>query len=714
MPLHAPSSNFSFFHGRRLRVVLAITTFLVALLWVVVLFFPWDTLRGPANRYVSNRLGRHFEITRHLNVHLGRITTVRVDGLELANPEWAKKPYLLKATAAEFDVALWPLLRGEVVLPRVSLTEPQVGLQIESDGRRTWALSRNTADAGAAPQIGSLIVDKGAVNYLSTSQGADLLVQFSIAADTSAPMAASVSAVIMPLSFEATGKWKNEVFSASGRTGSVLQLSEGMNAAFPIALSVATGKTTLKAQGSVENLSQFSGLDATFDLDGRNLEDIYKLAGVVLPSTPPYKLRGKLSKHGKLWSAIEIQGVLGSSDINGDLHFDTSGPVALLTGKLQSKLLDFQDLRPVIGIPAKSSIVALVPRPSGGMSSRQQKATPAKSAGKVLPTATLDLVRLKAMNADVIYSAADIRHVAQLPLDKGSVHVKLANGVLQLEPIALGVAGGSLAGQIRIDSNVLPAAFETRLDVRAVQFNKLFPTVETTKNSFGKISGQINLKGRGNSAAQMLGSASGDVAVLMGKGEISNILLEFIGLDAGEVIKFLLKGDHNVRLLCSAAAFEVKQGLMTSKVILLDSTDTVIHGHGQISLGNETLDLTLYPQPKDHSILSFRSPLKIAGTFASPSAGPDKVALGARAGVTLALGLINPLLALASTFETGPGVDADCRSALALAADPKAIARAQPASASAASSSSSSSAPAAPVGAPPTTKIKPSGPPGAR
>ena len=393
------------------------------------------------------------------------------------------------------------------------------------------------------------------------------------------------------------------------------------------------------------------------------------------------------------------------------MRFDTSGAVAKLTGKVQSKLLDFEDLRPVIGLPAKSSVtVAPLATPSRTVSEAQKKRPRSDPSDKVLPTATLDLVRLKAMNADVIYSAADIRHVEQLPLDKGSVHVKLASGILQMEPIVLGVAGGSLAGQIRIDSNVLPAAFDTRLDVRAIQLNKLFPTIENTKNSLGKISGQINLKGRGNSAAQMLGSASGDVAVLMGKGEISNILLEFLGLDGGEVIKFLLKGDRNVRLLCSAAAFEVKQGLMTSKVIVLDTTDTVINGLGHISLANETLDLTLNPQPKDHSILSFRSPLKISGTFASPSAGPDKLALGARAGVTLALGLLNPLLALAATFETGPGVDADCRSALALAADPKAIARAQPAS------GASSSSTAAPVALPGAATSKPvrSGSPGVR
>lgn len=142
--------------------------------------------------------------------------------------------------------------------------------------------------------------------------------------------------------------------------------------------------------------------------------------------------------------------------------------------------------------------------------------------------------------------------------------MKLNNGVLRLEPLARGVAGGSLAGQITIDANVVPAAFDTKFDLRAVQLNRLFPTIKNTRSSFGKVSGQVGLNGPGNSRAQMLGSASGDVAVLMGKGELSNILLEYVRLDGGEIIKFLLVGDHNVQLRCAAAAFEVKQGLVAS------------------------------------------------------------------------------------------------------------------------------------------------------
>ncbi len=647
---------------------------------LVVIFFPWDVIRGPLNSYVSEQLGRRFEITRRLSVHLGRTTTVRFDGLEFANPEWASEPYLVKAKAAEFDIKLWPLLLGRVELPRVALFEPQVALQIEPDGRRTWALSRDTSDSSATPLIGTLTVDQGSLRYRAVQQGADIKAQFSLAAEDSGAL---------PLRYQLSGKWNNEAFTASGRTGGALGLSRDIGETFPIEVRAQSGKTTLNAKGTVENLKEFTGLNATFEIQGRNLDELYKLAGVVLPSTPPYKLRGQLTKREKLWSVSQMQGALGKSDISGEMGFDASQAVPLLTGRVTSKVLDFEDLMPVIGLPVKTSTTPVAASKSGGQQVRSQvsartdskkdnqtdrqistnTASPALPR-KVLPTATLDLVRLKAMNADVIYSALDIRHVEQLPLDKGSVHVKLNQGVIQLEPLILGVAGGTLAGRISVDVNMLPAAFDMRFDLRAVQLNQLFPTIQTTKTGLGKIGGQVALKGRGNSMAQMLGSASGDVAMLMGKGEISNILLEFLGLDGGEVIKFFLRGDRNVVMRCAAVAFDVKQGLMNSKVIVLDTTDTVINGSGQISLANETVDILLKPEPKDKSILSLRSPLIIGGTFADPTAGPDMVALGARAGLAIALGVVNPLLALLATIETGPGQDADCSGALAIAAKP--------------------------------------------
>lgn len=41
------------------RGLLALAVLLVALV-LLVIFFPWDMLRGPINRYVSDKTGRHF------------------------------------------------------------------------------------------------------------------------------------------------------------------------------------------------------------------------------------------------------------------------------------------------------------------------------------------------------------------------------------------------------------------------------------------------------------------------------------------------------------------------------------------------------------------------------------------------------------------------------------------------------------------------------
>ena len=638
----------------RVAMVLGITAVLVAL---IVFFFPWDVLRGPLNRFVSDKTGRHFEITRRLDVRLGSTTTVIADGIEFANPSWAREQHLVKADLAEIQIRLWPLLRGRIEFPSIKLEKPQLGLQIEADGKRTWAFGKDTSDETNVPRLGTLVVDQGVLNYLAVAQGTDIAVDFQLASEASS---------VLPLSFDARGKWKGESFAAKGRAGGVLQLNADKAGTFPIEVAASAGATRLKAEGTVTNLAELGQIDVNFELQGRSLEDLYKLVGVVLPGTPAYKLAGQLKKHGRVWAVADIKGVLGKSDLSGALTFDSSKAVPLLTGKVQSRRLDFNDLGPIVGVPAGAS-KSVADRAVPSKSAKPER-TSQRRAGKVLPVARLEFARLKSMNADVWFSSADIQHVEALPLNSISVHIKLEQGVLQLDPLKLGVAGGTLSGRLGIDSHASPSAIDVRLNAQAIRLDQLFPTVEKTKSALGKITGQIDLKGKGASTAEVLASASGNVAFLMGQGEISNILMEFMGLDGGEVIKFLVRGDQNVVLRCAAAAFEVQRGLMTTRTIVLDTSDTVINGSGQISLANETLDLLLLPAPKDSSILSLRSPLRIGGTFSAPTAGPDKGALAGRVGLAAALAAINPLLALAATVETGPGKDADCSQVLKQAA----------------------------------------------
>jgi AsmA family protein len=676
--------------------VLAAIVALVVIVALVIVFFPWDVLRGPVNRYVSERTGRHFEITRKLDVKLGRTARILADGIEIANPEWAKDPYLVRAESGEIDVRLAPLLfHRQLVLPLIALRKPQLGLQVEADGRRSWAFGRDTGDRRNVPEIGAFVVDEGSIHFIATKHEADIHTDFAIdgpltlnlprerqagrAASSPAQPAASPGETpqALPLRFTARGTWQKESFTAKGRTGNVLYLSAPLQKPFPMEIDASAGATRLVARGEIASLATLDGADARVDLQGRNLADLYKLLGVVLPETPHYAVHGRVAKQGEVWHVRDITGKLGNTDMAGDLSFDKARQVPHLAGNLKSNWLDFNDLAPLVGMqdkprgPKAEKVADAQVQAAGGDAKAKAKKPPRDPNHKVLPHTQLDLARLKAMNSEVSYSAARVTNVKQLPLDRIAVRVRLEDGVLNLDPMDLGVAGGRLSGKMRIDSHSNPAVVEVRLAARGMELGKLIRNAQAMKTSFGKIYGDIDLKGRGNSVAQMLGGANGNVALIMGQGQISNLVLELIGLDGREVLKFLMGGDKDVRVRCGATSFDVANGLMTSRAVVLDSTDTVIYGKGSANLANEQLDLWLYPYPKDKSILSLRSPINIGGTLGAPKVSPDKKALMERGALALALGAINPLLSLAATIETGPGEDANCGAILREAASPK-------------------------------------------
>jgi len=640
---------------QKLLVLLVLVS---AALLVALVFFPWNALREPINRYVSEQTGRKFEVTRRLDVDLGwRAATVRFDGIEFANPSWARDPYLVKAERAEFDIRIWPLVTRRIVIPRLVLFSPALGLQMEQDGRRTWAFGKDTSDTGTVPTIGLLQIDSGAVDFLAGHLGVDL----------HADVSYDTGRGTLPLSYRIKGRYKGQPLTADGRTGNVLQLNAAGAPPFPLEINAAAGQTRLKAAGTVAELAGLDGIDAKFDLKGQTLGALFPLLGIALPQTSPYALSGDLSKRGKLWQVAGLKGRLGLSDIAGEMRFDQAGELPHLAGELRSRVMDMDDLGPLIGLPptARSAhaVEGVAPPPSITQVKRP-------AGGKVLPTAPLDFERLHAMNADVKYTADRIQNVREIPLDRGSAQVKLNGGVLSLDPLDLGVGGGKLAGAIRIDAAKSPADIRASLDLRGMQLARLFPKLETRGNSIGRIDGRINLSGAGSSVANWLGGASGDVAVLSGRGQFGNLLPVFATLVGGDILKFLMRGDRNVELRCAAMAFDVDKGLMTGRTLMLDTSNAVFIATGQANLATETLDFVVRPEPKSKNILSLRTPLVVRGTFGSPSGGVAVGPLAGRGAAALALGSINPLLALAATVETGPGQDADCKVVLADAGKP--------------------------------------------
>jgi AsmA family protein len=187
--------------------------------------------------------------------------------------------------------------------------------------------------------------------------------------------------------------------------------------------------------------------------------------------------------------------------------------------------------------------------------------------------------------------------------------------------------------------------------VQQVDLKRLLRGSGFAEESAGLFSGEAKVSATGTSVADILGSATGDVALIMAEGRISHLLMELIGLDVAESLGFAIEGDKPIPIRCIVADFAAEQGIFTSRTLLLDTTDTTVVGGGIIDMGRETLDLRLEAHPKDFSPFTFRTPISIEGTFNEPSAFPDPTGVGVEttmqkvlnAVVTLVKGLLPPI-----------------------------------------------------------------------
>jgi uncharacterized protein involved in outer membrane biogenesis len=624
---------------------LAVLVFLLAAILLLIALWDWNWFKGPVERAVQAKTGRALHIG-NLDVDLGRVTTIRADSITFANAQWARQPKMASADRVEIDVRVWPLLRGSVQLPEIRLTRPDALLQTapKADQAGNWDFMGESS-GGEPLQLRRLHIDDGRLQFLDERGRTNI----QVAVRSGEPKQADAAP---PLLVSGKGSWQGNAFTLNGNTESPLELTNSGHP-FRIHLDGRAGATRAVASGTLINPFQFQTFKLRFRLSGQDLEELYPLVGISLPSTPPYRLDGQLSRDHQVWGYEKFSGTVGDSDLGGDVKVEVGGERPRLTANLVSKRLDFDDLAGFVGAPPKT----------GGdeTANAEQKAEAARLAAKptVLPDTPYDLGKLRAMDADVRLKAQRI-NAPSLPLDDMDAHLFLDDGLLRLEPLNFGVAGGDIRSTIRMDARRPQIATSLKASVRRVQLGQLFPDAKLAEQASGGIGGEIDLTGNGNSIAAMLGSSDGTVAVGMGKGHVGNLIMELAGLDVAESLKFLFTGDKQIPLRCAFADFGVKDGLMDSKALAVDTTDTLIIGEGTVNLKNEQMDLLLKPRPKDISILALRSPLRINGTFKDPGFRPDFKALGLRGAIALALGSIAPPAALLATFEPGPGKDSDC------------------------------------------------------
>lgn len=672
--------------ARKHKILAGIAGVLILFLLIVAIViatFDWNRMKPYIDQKASDALGRPFAINGDLSVHWQREPDeggwrawvpwpqVSAQDISIGNTDWGKAPNMATLKQAQFSVSPLGLLAKRLVIRRIQLTEPSADLERLKDGRANWVFTQKEAgqDTGQPSawtlDINEIGFDKGRVAYRDEILQADLEVLVDplgkpvpfadlAGAQLAGAQAGAAATKDYVFGWGVKGRYKGMPLSGTGKVGGMLGLQDARNP-FPLQADVAFGPTKASIVGTLTNPMNLGALDLRLKLNGASMSDLYPLTGVTLPDTPPYSTDGHLvaqlqNAQGATFQYQGFNGKVGDSDIHGTISYAAGKPRPKLTGKLTSNLLRFADLGPLIGSPTGKSAggtAAAKAQPSAAAVSAEGKkasvenAKPAdQPADKALPVQQFRTERWRDMDADVALDAKRIVQTEDLPLTDLQAHVVLTDGVLTLQPLRFGMAGGSLNADIRLDGAKTPMQGQVKMSVRQLKLKQLFPKVQAMQKSLGELNGDAALSGTGNSIAALMASSNGETKLLVNDGLISRSLMEIAGLNVGNYVVSKLFGDDEVKINCGASDVQFKDGTATPRLFVFDTENALIDIGGTVDFKTEKLDLDITPHSKGLRIISLRSPLYVDGTLKDPKAGVKVLPLAARGAGMVVLGAV--------------------------------------------------------------------------
>ena len=626
----------------------AITLGLIASFLVLLMLFDWNWLRGPIGRAASASAGREVVLNGDLDVRLLSWTpSVTVRRISVGGPAWARERNTADVEQLDVAVRLRRLFLGQIEVASLVMTRPTVHLIVDRKGRRSWDLHPDRRDDGRGarlPVIQRLVINDGRLMLDEQRRGMKLDAMIT-ARDARSPEKGESGFLL-----DGKGTMNGAPLTLRVTGGPFINIRRDRPYAFTADLAGAGSR--LRAEGAVTRPFDLGRFNAVLELEGQDLADIYLLTGITTPNTPPYRLRGDLSRDGVLFRFADFSGRVGSSDLSGSLEVNKVGERRRVDAKLTSRTLDIDDLAAVLGARPRVTSEGTVAT-SG-------------APGKLLPDAPLQTERLRTMDGTLSYRAGTVRANA-FDIRQVSLGADLKDGILKLDPVAFAFNRGELNGTARIDARKATPYSEVDFRLSGYPLESIIPARNGVPTVTGRALGRAKLEGPGASIHDLAANSKGTISLVVPQGRMRSAFAELLGINVGAGLAKLLSGDQSTSgIRCAVADFKVADGVASSRTLVIDTDVVLAQGSGTIDLGAETMNLRIDGETKKPRLLRVWAPITIKGPLAAPRLGVDASAVATQGGLVGALAtLVNPVAALLGFIDPGLAEDADCGALIA-------------------------------------------------
>jgi AsmA protein len=443
----------------------------------------------------------------------------------------------------------------------------------------------------------ALRADSSIVHFTDHSHALDLIAQ-SNPASTDHLISTSSSPASLSNRITFKGTYHDKDFRGDTLTGQRLTFQK-TGQVFPIQGIAYSGKAALNVSGDIGDIFKNQIIDADINFSTPSASAINPFMNTHFPDTHPINVHTHLVKKSDTYDANNLQGRLGSTDVAGKLTYIHDKNRPSLKGSLSSNETQLNDLLSMM--PGKESAKPAI----GG-------------SGSIVSRHTISTEAFKSQDLDLSLSVHKFLS-PNLPLIEDlRMKVALTNGDLKINPMNAMLFGTSINATLSLNAQAQPISAQVVIDTQNFAINKALANTKLHDMVSAPLTAHIHMNSISDSTGKLLDNASGKMDFKVGRGEISNKLDAKMGLDFGKLVWLSIRGDKEIPLDRAAIHLDFKNGIGLSHDTEFETSQTITQGIGSINLQNDSLDFLLTPRPKDPTIFSLKSNIRIYGPLNKP------------------------------------------------------------------------------------------------
>lgn len=419
-----------------------------------------------------------------------------------------------------------------------------------------------------------------------------------------------------PIRFVAAGSVEGHPLGLEIRTGPLSFLRDPPDRV-PLHLRAEAAGATLEMESSVALPIREQRFEATLSLSGDRLDRLASLLRYELPPIGPYRLgaRAQVTPSAYLLSDLDLR--VANSRLRGKGSLHTGGVRPRIDVELSSDQIQIDDFAATEEAPPPETPEAAAAEQAstqsgadpGGVEVHAEAPDVSEEPVPFLsPEGLLGFDGRLVVRVDRVLSGED-------ELGHGELVVTLENGRLRVDPLNLALPGGEFLLEMDYAYSGSDVSARIRALAEQLEYGILARRKDPESEMGGLLTLDLDIEGRAPSGEDLLAHASGRLDFMAFP---HNRSADTIDLWATSLLWALLpRLDSQPRSMinCVVARFDLDDGLMHERALLLDTTGMVVRGAATIDFKREQLEAVFGPQSKRPALFALQTPVAVKGSF---------------------------------------------------------------------------------------------------